>query len=228
MYTQDRYTLEGPNGLGDLEILRLALGDAEGGGAADQLLASFGDLATLSQAPVAALRTRGGLGPIRALRLHAALQAGLRAANRCPPVLGRAVEAEDIYLHLRGRLGPLEVEELHAVYVDRRQQILACMLISRGGSAATIVEPRQVFRPAIQAGAAALILVHNHPSGDPQPSHEDVIVTERIARLGQLLGIPLLDHLIITGSRYVSMLASGRMDAARFALSPATGALGER
>lgn len=117
-------------------------------------------------------------------------------------------------------------EHLIVLCVNRTQQLLAHKVISIGGTAATIVEPKTIFRYAVENNAAAIILVHNHPSGDPLPSVEDKLVTERIVRLGQLLGIPLLDHIIVCDDRsYVSMLERRDMEPARFGTPPTTGTL---
>lgn len=117
-------------------------------------------------------------------------------------------------------------EHLIILCVNRRQQLLAHKVISVGGQAATIVEPRTLFRYAVENNAAAIILVHNHPSGDCAVSQEDITVTERIARLGTLIGIPLLDHLVICDDgSYTSMQAHGYIQPARFSTPPATGTL---
>jgi DNA repair protein RadC len=118
-------------------------------------------------------------------------------------------------------------EHIIVLCVNRRQQLIAHKVISVGGQAAAIMEPRTIFRYAIQNNAAAIILVHNHPSGDPCASVEDITVTERISRLGTQLGIPLLDHVIVCDDgNFTSMLDRGQMSAARFGLPPATGPLG--
>lgn len=118
-------------------------------------------------------------------------------------------------------------EHLIILCVNRRQQLLAHKVISVGGQAAAIVEPRTLFRYAIEHNAAAIILCHNHPSGDPCASAEDIQVTEKISRLGTQLGIPLLDHVIVCDDgNFTSMLNRGQMSAARFGLPPATGPLG--
>jgi DNA repair protein RadC len=117
-------------------------------------------------------------------------------------------------------------EHLIVLCVNRTQQLLAHKVISIGGTAATIVEPKTIFRYAVENNAAAIILVHNHPSGNPLPSVEDKLVTERIVRLSQLLGVPLLDHIIVCDDRsYVSMVAQRDMAPARFGTPPATGTL---
>lgn len=103
-------------------------------------------------------------------------------------------------------------EHLILLCLSRTQKLLACEVVSMGGRAATIVDPAIIFRRAITLDAAAIILAHNHPSGDPEPSQEDVTVTERIVRGGSLLNIPLLDHLVVTDDgRFTSMNARNLM-----------------
>jgi DNA repair protein RadC len=110
-------------------------------------------------------------------------------------------------------LGPDEV--LSAIYLDARRKVIGTRVLSRGTSKFTIVDPRQVFGPAIQLGADALIMAHHHPSGDPTPSRQDYEVTERIEQAGRALGIPLLDHVVVSGSspRFTSLAEEGRIHA---------------
>jgi DNA repair protein RadC len=112
---------------------------------------------------------------------------------------------DDAFLILGPALFDLPDEELHALYVDRRNRPVAHRRLTRGSDGLTIVEPRQVYRLAIGLGAVGVILAHNHPSGDPTPSAEDRAVNERVARVGQVVGVTLLDHLVIGGRRYVSL-----------------------
>ncbi|MCA9566709.1 MAG: JAB domain-containing protein [Myxococcales bacterium] len=105
----------------------------------------------------------------------------------------------------------LEVEELHGLYLDRRRTVVARRTLTRGSHAFTIVDPRQIYRVALQLGASAVILAHNHPSDDPEPSPQDIDVTARVARAGRVLGVPLLDHLVITRGRWTSLAALGHV-----------------
>lgn len=107
--------------------------------------------------------------------------------------------------------GPYEV--LSAVYLDRRRAVIGSRVLTRGTTGFTIVDPQQVFRPAIQLGASAVVLGHHHPSGDPRPSSQDHDVTKRVAAAGRVLGIPLLDHLVVSGTsdRYTSFAEIGEL-----------------
>jgi len=116
---------------------------------------------------------------------------------------------ERAWRQLRERLEHLDVEELHALYLDRRARPLAIRRLSVGNDSSTIVDPRQVFRPAIQLGACSVIAAHNHPSGDPSPSAEDRAVTLRLMEAGELLGVPLLDHLVIGAGTFARVDVGG-------------------
>jgi DNA repair protein RadC len=114
-----------------------------------------------------------------------------------PPTKGIA-EAYDASLLFADRMAGLASEELHAAYLTRRNTVLHVATLTRGNDAHTIVDPRQVLREAVRLGAAAIVVAHNHPSGDPTPSLADVEVTQRLVDAGRILGIEVLDHLIMT------------------------------
>lgn len=215
MCRHDRYTTHGPADLGDPELLALVLGKTgparpAPSDIAGALLSRFGGLAGLLQAPVAALSAVQGVGPAGAVRLHAALQAGHRAAcaTRAPSGAPIASPAAAAAL-LHPVLAPLDAEELHALLLDRRRRLVAHIRLTRGSDRFTIVDPRQVFRPAVQAGAAAVVVAHNHPSGDPTPSPEDRQVTRRLVEAGRVLGVPLLDHIIVASQGWTSLAEQG-------------------
>lgn len=215
MRPRERYTLFGPERFTDTELLALIIGLGAAGQSSQELagalLARFGDLSSLAAAPVEAIRAVPGIGPARAVRLHAALQAGCRAARasrRGEPVV---LCPEDAWELLRPGLEGQESEELHALYLNRRRQVLALRPLTRGTDSQTLVEPRQVFRLAVQCGASGVIVAHNHPSGDPSPSGQDLDITRRLVSAGRLLGIELVDHLILGGDGFVSLQRDGHM-----------------
>jgi DNA repair protein RadC len=107
------------------------------------------------------------------------------------------------------RLRDLQVEEFHLLALDSQSQVLRQLLITRGLLNSSLVHPREVFRPAIAEAAAGIIVVHNHPSGDPTPSAEDRAATKQLVAAGQLLDLPVYDHLIIAGDKFVSFAAAG-------------------
>jgi len=200
-----RYGLEGPRRFGDVDLLALVLGTGTAQASAleigARLLQQFGDLAHLSRAEPVELARIHGIGQARAIRLHAALQLGRRSI--CDPTPPRPITTpDDAWAAMAPALTNLAHEELHALYLDRRHRPLAHRVLTRGSDAFTVVDPKQIYRPAIQLSAAGLILAHNHPSGDPTPSPQDYEVTRRVRRTGQIIGIPLVDHLVIGRDDY--------------------------
>ncbi len=212
MPPRETYLSSGPTRTGDAELVALVLGTGLPGKSAlclaSDVLQRFGDLRGVATASVHELCDIKGLGPARAVRLHAALHAGRRSlvqADLGAPVRGPT----EAFAILSPVLQGLVDEELHALFLDHRRQLLAHRALTRGSDAFTVVDPRQVFRLAVGCRASAIILAHNHPSGDPTPSRQDEEVTRRVVRAGRTLGIPLLDHLVVAGPRYVSLAQAG-------------------
>ena len=117
--------------------------------------------------------------------------------------------AQDVYETFRARFERADREEFLAVLLDGRNQVTGFNVVSTGTLTASLVHPREVFKPAILGNAAALILLHNHPSGDPEPSAEDKALTERLRQAGDLIGIRILDHVVIGDQRFVSFADRG-------------------
>jgi DNA repair protein RadC len=168
-----------------------------------------GSLRRLAARPASELLRAAGVGPTKAARLVAAFELGHRQAREARPVLPRIREPEDVVRLFGGRLRDLQVEEFHLLALDSQSQVLREVLVTRGLLNSSLVHPREVFRPAIAEAAAGIIVVHNHPSGDPTPSAEDRSVTRQLVSAGQLLDLPLYDHVIIAGDRFVSFAAAG-------------------
>src|SRR5206468_5643648 len=150
-----------------------------------------------------------GIGPTKAARLLAAFELGVRIAQEERPSLVRIREPEDVARVFRNRLRDLQVEEFHLLALDSQSQVLRELMVTRGLLNSSLVHPREVFRAAIAEAAAGIIVVHNHPSGDPTPSAEDRAVTQQLAAAGRLLDLPLYDHVIIAGDRFVSFATTG-------------------
>jgi DNA repair protein RadC len=112
-------------------------------------------------------------------------------------------------------------EQFHLLLLDGRHRVLREVMASRGTLTASLVHPREVFRPALREGAAALVVVHNHPSGDPGPSHEDREVTRRLVQAGALLGVPLLDHVVVAERGWVSLRGEGELQGLPWGEGPA-------
>jgi DNA repair protein RadC len=170
---------------------------------------SDGSLRRLAQRPRAELLRAAGIGPTKAARLLAAIELGARLTREERPPIHRIREPDDVVRLFAGRLRDLQVEEFHLLALDSQSQVLREVLITRGLLNSSLVHPREVFRAAIAEAAAGIIVIHNHPSGDPTPSAEDRAVTRQLAEAGRLLDLPLYDHLIIAGDRFVSLATMG-------------------
>ena len=204
----------GPAALTTAELLAILIGAGQGGSSvmdvATRLLTlSEGSLRRLAQRPRAELLGAGGIGPAKAARLAAAFEIGARAAREERPPLPRIREPDDVVRLFNGRLRDLQVEEFHLLALDSQSQVVREVLVTRGLLNSSLVHPREVFRAAIAEAAAGIIVVHNHPSGDPTPSVEDRAVTQQLAAAGRLLDLPLYDHVIIAGDRFLSFATAG-------------------
>jgi DNA repair protein RadC len=182
----------------ELELLT----DLIGRSAASDLLQRFGSIGEIRRA------VDLGLGPTATRRLRAAFAIADRLlhAGERPAVVS---SPEDAFALLAGELLGAESEELWGLYLDVRHRPLATVALTRGTRTQTIVDPAAVFRKALQVGAHAVIVAHNHPSGDATPSLEDFTATTRLVELGQLLGIAVLDHLVIAGATFTSLRTHG-------------------
>ena len=152
-----------------------------------------------------------GLGPAKSASLVAACEIGRRLATRRLEVGARIHGPADVHRHFFERLRDCESEHFHALLLDGRHRVMGEVLVSQGTLTASLVHPRAVFRAAIRRCAAALVLVHNHPSGDPEPSDEDRQVTERLVRAGEVLGIRVLDHVVVAERGYHSFREAGAL-----------------
>jgi DNA repair protein RadC len=181
------------------------------------LLITHGGLAGLARASLHELRGNPGIGAARASAVQAALELGRRSVGERPAHGRRIASADDIWSHLRARLATLAIEEFWAVALDVRHRVLWESCLARGSLTAVEVHPRDVFRPLIRGGAAAAIFCHNHPSGDPSPSQQDLELTRRLRDVGELCGIQVLDHVVVGSEGFVSLAQDRR---AGLSLSP--------
>lgn len=196
------------------ELLSLLLGTGSQGDdvaalAERTLAAGGGSLRGLAARPSAALLRLPGIGPGKGARLLAAFEIAARLASEERPVRARIREPEDVVRRLGPRLRDLAHEEFHLLALDSQSGVLREVLVTRGLLNSSLVHPREVFRAAIAEAAAGIIVVHNHPSGDPTPSAEDRAVTRQLAEAGRLLDVPLYDHVIIAGDRWLSFAVAG-------------------
>jgi DNA repair protein RadC len=207
--TLPRETLaqKGVKALRDDQLIALILRSGGKGASVHQLAQQLADLGLEHLYGLNFLECRGlnGLGEAKAASLMAALELGRRSLGSAgPPV----TTPEEAYCQLQD-LSQSRKETFKALYLDGRRRLLRSEIVSVGTLTATLVHPREVFGPALECGAASLVVAHNHPSGDPTPSHEDRLLTERLSQAGRLLGLNLDDHLVIGKGCFVSLRQLG-------------------
>lgn len=210
---RERLFERGEDFLSDGEILAILLQTGIAGrGSLDlarDLLVRFGGLPGLARASwreVAAIR---GMGPAKAARIQAAVALGRRAQPTPLDRYGPFRGARDVYERLRSRVAGKEKETFYSLLLDSKNRLIREEAVSVGTLTASLVHPREVFRGAIRESAASLIVAHNHPSGDPSPSAEDLEVTARLRSAGEVIGIPILDHVILGAGSYTSLAERG-------------------
>jgi DNA repair protein RadC len=218
-YDRPREKLEriGPGALGDNELLAIILGHGvPRTGALDlanAVLEKRGGLNGLVRSSLDELRGIPGIGAARAAQIIAALEAGRRTLLRGRRDRPRIVQAIDAARLLVPQFGTKPVEHFGVMLLDTKHRLLRITVISIGTLDASIVHPREVFREAAVAGAFAIILFHNHPSGDAKPSPDDVALTLRVVAAGDVMGIAVLDHVIVTDRGYYSLREGGDLRA---------------
>jgi DNA repair protein RadC len=216
---RERLERLGPETLRDAELVALLLRTGRRGcGAvevAEDLLDRHGGLQGLARCGARELSAAPGVGPAKSASLSASLELGRRlAAGRLRP--GAPIRTpEDVHRHFHPSLRHLAQERFLVLLLDGRHRLLRTEVVSQGTLTASLVHPREVFRPALREAAAALVLVHNHPSGDPAPSAEDREVTTRLARAGELLGIRVLDHVVVAERGFCSLREEGLLEEPR-------------
>lgn len=211
---RERLRALGAQALSSSELLALLFGSGGRAGSAldcarQVLAAADGSLGRLAATPLGALVRVPGVGLARAVMVHAALELGRRFAFERREVGAPMRSPQDVVAAFAPRLHDLPVEELHVAILDTQHRLERDVLISRGLLNASLVHPREVFREAIAERAASVVLVHNHPSGDPTPSREDRVITAQLLAAGRLLDIPVQDHVIIGRGGYVSFAEAG-------------------
>ncbi len=204
----------GPEALSEAELLALLLGTGRAGedvqDVARRALSAFGSLDGLGRASAREIAKLPGFGPARAALLQAALELGRRRAEESAFEPGRKLSSHrEAIAYLKPRLAPLRQETFLVLSLDRKSRLLKSETVSRGTLTSSLVHPREVFAGAIREGAAQVLVAHNHPSGDPEPSDEDLAVTKRLEEAGRLLGIPLVDHVIVARGGAISLRQLG-------------------
>lgn len=178
---------------------------------AQQMLGKIGGLRGLVDLSIEELTEINGIGPAKAVQLKAGIELGRRIANSrftMPVIIRCPGDAAEI---LTEQLRYLQKEHFVCLFLNTKNHVIGQETLSMGSLNASIVHPREVFRAAIKCSSAAIICAHNHPSGDPTPSPEDIALTSRLVQAGEIVGIDVLDHLIIGDSSFVSLKEKGHM-----------------
>jgi DNA repair protein RadC len=216
---RERLASVGAGALSTGELVALIWNTGAGGASsldlAQQVLASAGSLPDLARADVAELTRAVGVGPARAAQLVAAFELGRRSLADQGTVRWTIRSPADVANRLGPQLAPLEREELYVLLLNAKNAVQRQVLVYRGNVSAALVRVGELFRDAVRSHAAGLIVVHNHPSGDPEPSPDDIHLTAEAIAAGRLLDMAVLDHVIIASGGYVSLrdrgLAFGRV-----------------
>ena len=215
---RERLRERGPEALSDAELLAILLvsGASNTGLTAldcsRMLLQEHLNLRNLSRASSAELCRTPGVGPVKASRILAALEIGRRVVSQ-KRRMGTVFQiSQDVFDSYSLKFRDARQEVFTVILLDSKNRYLGEETVALGSLNQSIVHPREVFRPAIQRAAASVILVHNHPSGDPGPSDEDVRVTQRLVEAGKLIGIRVLDHIIVGEGRYFSFFDQRRLE----------------
>ncbi len=212
---REKLLKNGAETLSDAELLALVLrtGDAASGmSALDHarlLLTRFITLRQLACASVAELCEIKGIGPAKGAEILAVFQLARRFATENLRPGDRYTSSEEVFRHFHEKLRDHKREIFLALLLDGKNRVIREVQISEGSLTASIVHPREVFAPVVRESAAAVLFVHNHPSGDPTPSREDLEITTRLREAGELMGVRVLDHIIIGSGTYVSFADRG-------------------
>ncbi len=203
----------GPEVLSNREILAILLRTGSQGEnvleLAERILTEAGGLVGLARLSIHELEQVHGIGPAKAAQVKAALELGKRSISADPatrPVINSPSDVADLVME---EMRNLDREHFRIMHLSTRNNVLGISAVSVGSLNSSIVHPRECFKEAIRRNANSIILLHNHPSGDPSPSREDLDITRRLTEGGKILGIEILDHVIIGEKRYVSLKEQG-------------------
>jgi DNA repair protein RadC len=204
----------GPSALGDNELLAVVLGAGPRGSSAlevaDRVLEATGGLHGLLACAREDLCEVSGVGTARASQVLAAVELGRRTLVRTPAERTSVRTPRDVAEYLLPEYGGRAVEHFGVVLLDAKHRVLKTRVLFVGTLDRSVVHPREVFREAASGRASGIVLFHNHPSGDPTPSPEDLALTRRLVEAGELMGIEVLDHVVLSATRYSSVRESGR------------------
>jgi DNA repair protein RadC len=210
---RERLAKHGPRALSNAELLAILLRVGVSGENAVQvgqrLLLKFGGVTGLHRAGFDEVCDQHGVGPAKAAQIKAALELGHRLSLESPEERPTVHSPEDAVALVRYDMSALEQEQLRVMMLDTRNRVLDIAEVYQGSLNSSQVRIGELFKSAIRRNAAAVIVIHNHPSGDPTPSPDDVAITRAIVQAGKLLDIDVLDHLVIGAGRHVSLKERG-------------------
>jgi len=210
---RERLYHKGPEALADAELLAIQLGTGVPGQSAvdvaRDLLAQYGSLSSLAGLGVTELAAVHGVGRVRAVRLAAAFEITRRLRSRNGTHRAVLSSPEQVFARYGPLMEDLKKEVFRVALLDAQNGLLRDVVISEGTLSASLVHPREVFKPAILESAASIILLHNHPSGDPTPSREDLRLTRQLVDCSKLLDLRIHDHVIVGRERFVSLAQRG-------------------
>jgi DNA repair protein RadC len=209
---RERLLKQGADKLSDAQLFGIILRTGAGGKTAidvgRELLDKFGGIAGIAQAGITELRGVQGIGPAKAAEIKAAMEVG-RRHQRSTLAGASMCASQDVAEYFQPRLRDIKKEEFRCVLLDTKNRVIKEETVSTGSLTASLVHPRETFKTAVRESAAAVIFVHNHPSGDIKPSQEDILLTRRHVQAGDLLGIKVLDHVIVGDGGHFSFRDSG-------------------
>ncbi len=210
---RERFIQYGPQSLSNQELIALCLRSGSRNESvlklADRLITHFDGLRMLKDASIEEITELHGIGEAKAIQLLAAVEIGRRVTNLCHEDRYVIRSPEDGANYCMNDMRFLSQEHFVCLYLNTKNQVLHKQTVFIGSLNASIVHPREVFKEAFRRSAASIICLHNHPSGDPTPSREDIEVTKRLVECGKMIGIDILDHLIIGEKKYVSLKEKG-------------------
>lgn len=210
---REKLRRHGAAALGDNELVALVLGNGYRGvsalSVANDLIRQAGGVHGLARSGSADLGRIRGVGPVKAAQVVAALELGRRTLTQAPGERTQLLTPRDAAIYLLPLFGSRPVEQFGIVLLDSKHRVLRTTIVATGTLNSTIVQPRDVYREAILGSAAAIVAFHNHPSGDPSPSYDDVELTKRLVAAGALMGVDLVDHVVLGDARYCSFKELG-------------------
>ena len=212
---REKLIAHGAHALGDNELVAVLVGSGCRGrdalAVANELLKARGGLHGLSRSTADQMRRASGVGRVKAAQIAAAIELGRRAVSRRSLDRPQLLKPADTANYLMPAFGGRSVEQFGVVLLDTKYRVLRAAIVASGSLSATVVEPRDVFREAVHGAASAVVVFHNHPSGDPSPSPDDDELTWRLSAAGVLMGIDVVDHVILGDGRYYSFKEDKRL-----------------